>query len=237
MRKVPTWLSILPPAMRRMTSRDGGNRSRGSGTLLLMVSVLLSCGALLLSGGFGAGGVAAGPVSSPGTAPPTSTLDVAAVDAALPAAVPALPAAAPPLHLRYPGADLDMTVLPLTPDQAETAAGVLVPPITMDAFWLTPYGQPGTGSRNTTYIVGHSWEDADAPFNRLSTSARVGDEFVVSTASGSIRYRVQAVTTHDKDSLKTSDVWNIVPNRLVLISCYTEDLWGKNVLVSAAPLG
>ncbi|MCU1572750.1 MAG: peptidase [Micrococcaceae bacterium] len=272
MRNVPTWLSALPPAIRRVSSRAGRNRSRGSGALLLMLAVLLSCGALLLSGGPGAGGVAVGPMSAPGPALPTSTLREAAAaapavvpedagsspapsestapttpsvsdaalpaaDAALPSAGPALPTAAAPLHLRYPGVDLDMTVLPLTPDQEETAAGVLVPPITMDAYWLTPYGQPGAGSRNTTYIVGHSWEDADAPFNRLSNSARVGDEFLVSTAAGSIRYRVQAVTTHDKDSLRTSDVWDIVPNRLVLISCYTEDLWGKNVLVSAAPVG
>ena len=35
--------------------------------------------------------------------------------------------------------------------------------------------------------------------------------------------------------MKNSDIWNIVPNRLVLISCYTEDLWGKNVIVTAVP--
>jgi hypothetical protein len=26
-----------------------------------------------------------------------------------------------------------------------------------------------------------------------------------------------------------------VPNRIVLISCYTEDPWGKNVVVTASP--
>ena len=48
-------------------------------------------------------------------------------------------------------------------------------------------------------------------------------------------YVVESVTTHDKDTLKTSDIWDIVPHRVVLISCYTEDLWGKNVIVTAVP--
>jgi LPXTG-site transpeptidase (sortase) family protein len=105
----------------------------------------------------------------------------------------------------------------------------------MEAYWLTTYGYPGSGSRDTTYIVGHSWENADAPFNRLSNHATVGDELSVTMASVVVRYKVQSVNTHDKDTLRTSDVWDAVPGRLVLISCYTEDIWGKNVIVTASP--
>ncbi|HEY8752165.1 MAG TPA: class F sortase, partial [Arthrobacter sp.] len=93
----------------------------------------------------------------------------------------------------------------------------------------------GNGSGNTTYVIGHSWEGRDAPFNHLSSAAAVGDTFDVVTASGAIRYRVDSVTTYLKAGLKDSAIWDMVPNRVVLISCYTEDLWGKNVVVSASP--
>jgi hypothetical protein len=48
-------------------------------------------------------------------------------------------------------------------------------------------------------------------------------------------YQVENITTYLKSSLKDSPVWDIVPNRLVLISCYTADPWGKNVVVTASP--
>ena len=48
-----------------------------------------------------------------------------------------------------------------------------------------------------------------------------------------LRYAVDSVTTYTKSTLKDSPVWDVVPNRLVLISCYTEDPWGKNVVVVA----
>jgi sortase (surface protein transpeptidase) len=69
----------------------------------------------------------------------------------------------------------------------------------------------------------------------LSSAAEPGDEFDVVTSTGTIRYRVDSVTTYLKATLKDSPIWDIVPSRLVLISCYTEDPWGKNVVVSASP--
>lgn len=99
-----------------------------------------------------------------------------------------------------------------------------------------PFGTPGNGSVNTTYVIGHSWEGADAPFNHLSSAATVGDLFEVDTAAGTIPYRVDSVTMYLKSGLKDSPIWAIVPNRLVLISCYAEDPWGKNVVVTAAPV-
>ncbi|MHA7180010.1 class F sortase [Arthrobacter sp. MDB2-24] len=180
---------------------------------------------------------------APSTAPSSTLSAVATPSAAPPAAsaapaAPAVdpgPAASQPIALSFAAAGIDVAVLPLTPSDADLAAQSLVPPLTLDAYWLTSYGVPGAGSNNTTYIAGHSWDGQDAPFNRLSNEALVGSEFTLTTQTGDITYVVDSVLTHDKDTLKDSDIWNIVPNRVVLISCYTEDPWGKNVVVTAMP--
>ena len=74
------------------------------------------------------------------------------------------------------------------------------------------------------------------PVNHLSTAAVPGDKFTVITSAGDMTYKVESVTTNTKTSLKDSAIWAVVPNRLVLISCYTEDPWGKNVTVVASPV-
>jgi hypothetical protein len=148
---------------------------------------------------------------------------------------PTLPPAAAPVRIRYPSAGFDVPVHPLDPDGAAQASQTIVPPETKDGYWLTPFGTPGHGSANTTYVIGHSWDGADAPFNHLSSAAAVGDRFDVDTGTGTMSYQVESVTTYLKSSLKDSPIWDIVPNRLILISCYTEDPWGKNVVVTAAP--
>ena len=43
------------------------------------------------------------------------------------------------------------------------------------------------------------------------------------------------MTTYVKAGLKDSPIWQGAPNRLVLISCYTGDFWGTNVVVVASP--
>ncbi|MFC4903458.1 class F sortase [Kocuria oceani] len=146
------------------------------------------------------------------------------------------PEAAAPVRLRVDDARLDVAVLPLAPSEQELATEMLVPPDTLDGYWLTPYGMPGEGSENTTYITGHSWEGRDAPFNRLSDPGLVGSEIELETENGTLEYRVDSVVTHDKNTLKDSDIWRIVPDRLVVVSCYTEDLWGKNVVLTASPV-
>lgn len=173
------------------------------------------------------------------TAAPTPSFSASAQPTPVPkpsteAAERGVPAAAPQ-RLVMDSAGIDVTVLPLTPSAADEASQSLVPPFTLDGYWLTTFGMPGRGSTDTTYITGHSWEDREAPFNRLSTDAEVGDDVVLHTASGVQHYVVDSITTHDKDTLKNSDIWDIAPNRLVLISCYTEDPWGKNVVVTANP--
>lgn len=166
--------------------------------------------------------------SAPGTAPPAESPAAAAPE-------PLLPDASQPRRIRYPSAGFDVPVHPLDPDSAAESSQTIEPPATKDGYWLTPFGTPGKGSSNTTYVIGHSWDGAEAPFNHLSSAAAVGDRFEVDTASGTITYQVDSITTYVKSSLKDSPIWEIVPNRLVLISCYTEDPWGKNVVVTASP--
>jgi hypothetical protein len=174
---------------------------------------------------------ATAPVEAVSAAPPTA----APTGTPSAAATPDRPAAAAPVRLTVEDARFDVTVLPLTPSEQELATELLVPPDTLDGYWLTPYGMPGEGSENTTYITGHSWEDRDAPFNRLSDPGLVGSEIELETGSGTLEYVVDSVVTHDKNTLKDSDIWRIVPDRLVIVSCYTEDLWGKNVVLTASP--
>lgn len=145
------------------------------------------------------------------------------------------PAAAAPTNVSIEAAGFNVTVLPLTVSGDQFSAGLLVPPLTLEAYWLTNYGVPGRGSVNTTYIAGHSMDGGDAPFNRLSDTGLVGKPLTVTTAKGTLGYVVDSVTTYDKNTLKDSDIWNVVPNRVVLISCYTQDPWGKNVVVTASP--
>ena len=186
---------------------------------------------------------------APSNAVPQNGGSTAVVPSTVPSAVPSAadstsarpvaskvgPLAAVPTAVSIAAAGLNVRVLPLTPSADELASESLVPPLTLDAYWLTGYGVPGAGSTNTTYIVGHSWDGREAPFNRLSDESLVGKAVTVTTAKGALKYVVDSVTTHDKNRLKDSDIWNVVPNRVVLISCYTEDPWGKNVVVTASP--
>ena len=142
----------------------------------------------------------------------------------------------PPLHITYAAVGMDQAVLPLSPTEQEQSLGSIVPPHTSDAYWLTPYGILGPGSTNTTYIVGHSWEGQGSPFNNISSNSRPGDELTVTTAEGPLVYRVDEITTENKDTLRDSAIWDMVPGRLIVITCFTEDLWGKNVIVQASPL-
>lgn len=172
----------------------------------------------------GAAGLAAG-------APGTGTAGTQAEAGRL----PGLPPAAAPLRIVYPAAGIDVAVHPLDPSPGDIASRTIVPPVSFDGYWVTTFGTPGAGSANTTYIMGHSWEGRDAPFNRLSSATAPGDIFDLTTTAGTISYRVESISTEDKSTLKDHHIWQVFPNRLVLISCYTEDLFGKNVVLVASP--
>jgi LPXTG-site transpeptidase (sortase) family protein len=154
-----------------------------------------------------------------------------------PPAAPLAEVASPPLHITYPAVGMDQGVLPLSQTEEEKTSGSIVPPATPEAYWLSPYGSPGPGSTNTTYIVGHSWEGRSTAFNNISTRSRLGDQLMLTTAKGSLSYQVTAITTENKETLRASGIWAKVPGRLILITCYTEDLWGTNIIIEASPLG
>jgi hypothetical protein len=154
----------------------------------------------------------------------------------VPDEVTAVEGGAPPLHISYDAVGLDQGILPLTPTPQELELGSIVPPHTPDAYWLSPYGMPGEGSTNTTYVVGHSQEGGGSPFNNISAIAKAGDLLTVTTAVGQLEFRVDGVTTEYKATLRDSKIWDIVPGRLILITCYAADLWGKNIIVQASPL-
>lgn len=180
------------------------------------------------------GAVALRPSPGPSAARPPASPKAAPQHTAPPRAQG--PVASVPQRISYPAAQMDVAIHPLQPTPGEAASQSIVPPETMDGYWLAPFGTPGAGSTNTTYVVGHSWQGVEAPFNRLSTLARPGDTLTVQTATGAIAYKVDSVTTYVKAGLKDSPIWAVVPNRLVLISCYTGDLWGQNVAVVASPV-
>jgi hypothetical protein len=234
--------------------RGGATRSlllgRGD-RLLLVVCIVGLLVAWLVYGAIGLGNGqslvgSAGREVPAASAPATPASDTASSGDALAvppavarpgAAQPAVsgPPASAPQRITYPAAGMDVVVHPLQPDSADAEDQSIVPPETMDGYWLAAFGSPGTGSTNTTYIIGHSWEGLDAPFNHLSSAAAPGDRFAVTTATGVVELTVDSVATYTKSALKDSPVWAAVPNRMVLISCYTEDPWGKNVVVSASP--
>lgn len=221
---------------------DGGRRGRhpSSRRVIAALGLCVGLGCVVLalflllapSGAPPSGATQDAGQPSPSFAPPTPTPTPTAATS-VPA--PAGPPAAAPQRLVYPAAEIDVVIHPLEPSGSDLASQTIVPPPTMDGYWLTPYGSPGAGSLNTTYVAGHSWQDQEAPFNRLSTHAAAGDRLAVTTATGEVAYRVDSVTTYDKSGLKDSPIWQVVPNRLVLISCYTDDLWGTNVVVVASP--
>jgi hypothetical protein len=175
---------------------------------------------------------------SPKTEMPLAAAPGASAAGSYPGSVPEAaggPPASPPLRITYPAAGMDIPVHPFVPDEASVASRSLVPPETMDGYWLATFGSPGEGSTDTTYVVGHSWLGRDAPFNHLSSSARPGDRLTVHTSAGALEYQVDSVTIHTKATLKDSAIWDVVPNGVVLISCFTKDPEGKNVVVLALP--
>ena len=57
-----------------------------------------------------------------------------------------------PMAAHLVRAGFDVTVLPLTPGEQELATELLVPPDTLDGYWLTPYGMPGDDEALRQYV-------------------------------------------------------------------------------------
>jgi sortase (surface protein transpeptidase) len=98
-----------------------------------------------------------------------------------------------------------------------------------EAYWVAPYGEPGTHPDNTVYIAGHSWTTGAAAFNALmpgdsGAGVAIGDAVRVQTPTGTVAYTVTGTRRYDKDALPdATDVWTVAPGRLVLITCFVDD--------------
>ena len=102
----------------------------------------------------------------------------------------------------------------------ESACPVLDPPTLDDAYWVGCRGMPGTDSDGTVFIIGHSLSGGAAVFNELPTLV-AGDDVMVTTAKGTLVYRVQHTATYAKfGEVQTApEVIDRVPGRLVLVTC------------------
>ena len=168
--------------MRRGPVQKGRHRRTRGPAPPLRALVGAALVALLLSGWGTSQAVVTttAPQAAPSTAPPASAPAVVPLE-------PAPAASSPPLHITYAAVGMNQAVLPLSPTEQEQSLGSIVPPPTADAYWLTPYGLPGAGSTNTTYIVGHSWEGRASPFNNISSLSQPGDQLTLTTAEGPLR--------------------------------------------------
>ena len=108
--------------------------------------------------------------------------------------------------------------------------GVIDPPTIEEAYWIDDYGVPATEADNTVYVVAHSSLRDAAAFNPLLDVAhqesvlRAGDEVLLTTTAGTLRYEVVGSTRYGKKQLPAADeIWAIEPGVLHLITCFQED--------------
>jgi sortase (surface protein transpeptidase) len=129
------------------------------------------------------------------------------------------------VHVAIPAVGLDLPVLPLSPHD-----GVIDPPLLTAAYFLEPYGHPvGAADRadNTLYLAAHSAGHGHDGFDPLLTDEHrdsalaAGDVVEVRTPDGTASYTVERTERVAKQALPTAaDVWEPVPGRLVLITCF-----------------
>lgn len=108
-------------------------------------------------------------------------------------------------------------------DAQVSAAGGWVDPVHRDVVaWWSGGGAPGNPAENTVYLYGHV-SARPAVFNGLAGAA-VGDEVVLTTATGTLTYEVTAVLPPvPKSELPdVPEVAAVSPGRLVLIGCHRE---------------
>jgi sortase (surface protein transpeptidase) len=140
------------------------------------------------------------------------------------------------MSLSVPALGLTTTV-----DEVSPVGGTIDPPTFDRAYRIAPYGTPG--SDNTTYIAGHSWNGGDAVFNPLldvgSQEATLAPGDGVDVVQDGLTYRYQVVSTarYPKGTLAdVAEVWQKVPGRLVLITCFQLDTGARsrdNLVVTA----
>ena len=129
------------------------------------------------------------------------------------------------VHLVIPAVGMDLPLLGLTPED-----GVINPPLLTAGYWIEPYGAPVAApedATNTLYIAAHSAGRGHDGFDPLLTrdhtgsTLEAGDVVQVRTPQGTADYTVDHTQRYGKDELPgASEVWEAVPGRLVLITCF-----------------
>jgi hypothetical protein len=168
------------------------------------------------------------PAAAAGESSPAATSGAPAPEPAQPTLPPegvALPTPSSDVHVGVPALGLDLPVLPLTPD-----AGVINPPGLTAAYWIDSYGDPvgeAAQADNTLYIAAHATGTGEYGFDALVDAEAAGeglapgDVVEVSTPGGTVDYAVERTVRYAKDELAAAaDVWEAVPGRLVLITCF-----------------
>lgn len=104
--------------------------------------------------------------------------------------------------------------------------GGVIHPVDDRPVFRTDSNEPGTDSPGTTLVYGHNYISEDGafvPFSALEFVA-VGDTIELGLPGGVLRYTVQQTFTVPKKKLvERADIFQNVPNRLVLITCDTVD--------------
>ncbi|MFJ3959092.1 class F sortase [Arthrobacter sp. NPDC090010] len=131
-----------------------------------------------------------------------------------------------PLRVQLPDVGLDVRVYASRLPQDRT----LDPPTVQDAFWVMDFGTAGPASRNTLYIAAHSSSEVPAAFNPLldksaaGGAVHVGQKILVTAPEGSYSYTVTGSARYAKtDILGAGKLWEAVPGRLVLVTCFQYD--------------
>ncbi len=104
------------------------------------------------------------------------------------------------------------------------------------AVWVKQSSYPAAPSKGTSYIYGHACHHHVCPFTSLH-NASVGDQVIVTTASGTFTYRIARIglSARSASSLPSWASDSTVPNRLVLVTCAFEqgDVSTDNIVVVA----
>jgi LPXTG-site transpeptidase (sortase) family protein len=119
-------------------------------------------------------------------------------------------------------------------------SGVLLPPSDAQLLgWWREGAVPGA-TRGTAVLTGHTVSTGGGAFDHLGTLAR-GDDVVVRTARGAIRYAVTSSRTYGTAALarQNREIFRLDgPGRLVLITCsgYDGQVYRSNTVVTAVPV-
>lgn len=145
---------------------------------------------------------------------------------------------AEPVRIVLPTLGVDA---PLYPGGIDTdAAGRLNPPDNRPAWWIRTAIPSTTGeSTGTAMILGHNLGDGMTPFSHLDR-LRPGEEIVIWTSTGVIRYAVDEVVPIGRRALPDdARLMADVPGRLLLVTCRTAGgvATADNVVVVAHQVG